>query len=110
MGHDILGYNRAGEEVAYARFSKGNYNSTILYRLLDAYDYFAGVSGSGDSTTFSKQQIGNALDTFNQLYNNDASSHSSCESLPRDQKQILDFIKNCLATAQKEGSVKVFFG
>jgi hypothetical protein len=27
-----------------------------------------------------------------------------------DQKQILDFIQNCLATAQKDGSVKVFFG
>ena len=107
MGHDISGFNRAGGEIAYARFSMGNYNATILYRLLDADNFYAGVSGSGDSATFSKQQIENALNNFNQLYNNDVSSNR--DDLPWDQKQIFDFIKNCLATAQKEGSVIVSF-
>lgn len=110
MGHDISGYNKAGEEIAYARFSKGNYNATVLYDLLDAHNYNAGVSGSGGGSAFSIQQIEHALNSFNRLYNNDTSSDSNCDFLSGDKKQILDFIKNCLATAQKEGNVKVFFG
>ncbi|MEH7106889.1 hypothetical protein [Bacillus sp. JJ1764] len=110
MGHDILGLNRAGDEIAYARFSMGNYNATILYRLLDAHHFYAGVSGSGGSSTFSKQQIEKALVAFHQLYNKGASTHSSYDTLPWDLKQILVFIKNCLVTAQREGSVKVYFG
>ncbi|WP_180271643.1 hypothetical protein [Fredinandcohnia onubensis] len=103
MSHDILGYDKAGEEIAYARFSMGNYNATILYDLLDANNYYAGVSGSGDSSNFSIKQIENALNSYDQLYKH---------SLPAswDQKQILLFLQNCLATARKEGSVAVFFG
>lgn len=106
MGHDISGYNKAGEEVAYARFSMGNYNATILYSLLDANKYYAGVSGSGDGATYSIQQVEKALNTYNQLYNNG----NSLTEIDWDLKQILNFILNCLATAQKEGSVDVFFG
>jgi hypothetical protein len=101
MGHDISGYNKAGEEIAYARFSMGNYNANILYSLLDANNYNAGVSGSGDISTFSMQQIEKALNTYKELYNNGDSLSES---------QILNFILNCLATAQKEESVKVYFG
>jgi hypothetical protein len=109
MGHDISGYNKAGEEIAYARFSMGNYNATILYSLLDANDYYAGVSGSGDSSTFSTKQIESALNSYNQLYKNEVSSRSDNDYLVWDLKQILDFIQNCLATSQKEGSVRVVF-
>ncbi|WP_442597820.1 hypothetical protein [Neobacillus sp. D3-1R] len=104
MGHDIFGYNSAGKEVAYARFSMGNYNAAILYRLLDADHFHAGVSGSGDSATFSIPHMEKALNAFNQFYD----SGSNFDSW--DQKQIHDFIKSCLATAQKEGRVKVYFG
>jgi hypothetical protein len=104
MGHDISGYNNAGEEIAYARFSMGNYNSTILYNLLDANKFYAGVSGSGNSTTFSIKQFEKALNIYNQLY-----GHSLSER-DWDLKQIQDFIQNCLATAQKEGSVNIYFG
>jgi hypothetical protein len=109
MGHDISGYNKAGEEIAYARFSMGNYNATILYGLLDANDYYAGVSGSGNSSTFSMQQIEKALNSYQQLYSGDSTLLEN-NYLDYDQKQILNFILSCLATAQKEGSVKVFFG
>jgi hypothetical protein len=109
MGHDIYGYNKAGKEIAYARFSMGNYNAIILYDLLDANDYNAGVSGSGDSSTFSIQQVEKAMNTFKQIFGN-VDSLSKSDSMDWDQKQILDFIQNCLATAQKDGSVKVFFG
>jgi hypothetical protein len=104
MGHDISGINKAGEEIAYARFSMGNYNSTILYRLLDADDYFAGVSGTGESTIFSIRQIERALDAYNQTYGKVVSRSVW------DLKQIHEFIQNCLTTAQKEGTVRVFFG
>jgi hypothetical protein len=104
MGHDISGFNNTGAEIAYARFSMGNYNSTILYSLLDANKFYAGVSGSGRSSTFSIKQIEKALNTYNQLYGNSLSERDW------DLKQIQDFIQNCLATAQKEGSVKIYFG
>jgi homoserine kinase len=70
MGHDISGYNKAGKEIAYARFSMGNYNATILYNLLDANNYYAGVSGSGDSSIFSIQQIEKAMNVYKQFYKN----------------------------------------
>lgn len=106
MGHDISGFNKAGEEIAYARFSMGNYNSLILYNLLDADRYYAGVSGSGDFFTFSKQQIEKALYDYNRSYNHG----KSLSEVDWDLKQILEFIQNCLATAQKEGNVRVYFG
>lgn len=109
MGHDISGYNKAGKEIAYARFSMGNYNATILYRLLDAYDFYAGVSGSGRSTTFSTEQIEKALKAYKEFFHT-GDSLSGIGLLGMDQKQILNFIINCLVTAQKENSVKVYFG
>lgn len=109
MGHDISGFNKAREEIAYARFSMGNYNATILYSLLEADKFYAGVSGSGDSCTFSIQEVEKALNAYNRLFaSGDSRSESEFDSW--DQKQILDFIVNCLATAQKEGSVEVYFG
>lgn len=110
MGHDIYGINRAGKEIAYARFSMGNHNAVLLYRVLDAYKYYAGVSGSGQSDTFSVQQIEKAMNTFREWLNDYVESQASNEPLPWDLKQTQDFIKNCFTTAQKEGSVKVYFG
>jgi len=110
MGHDISGYNKAGEEIAYARFSMGNYNATILYSLLDANDYYAGVSGSGMSSSFSLQQFEKALNDFNQIYSNGDSTLSESEVLTWDEKQISKFLLNCLETVKIEGSVQVFFG
>ncbi|WP_042460704.1 hypothetical protein [Neobacillus dielmonensis] len=109
MGHDISGYNKAGQEIAYARFSMGNHNALILYRLLNAYKYYAGVSGSGGSTSFSIKQIEKALDDYKQFYNH-GESPAEKDVLNWDQKQILKFIQNCLETAQIEGRVKVYFG
>ncbi|KAB8126116.1 hypothetical protein F9U64_20670 [Gracilibacillus oryzae] len=102
MGHDIFGYSKTGREVAYARFSMGNTNATILYSLLEADEYYAGVSGSGGSTTFSKNQLEIALDNYTRVYGNDDRGW--------DINQIKEFIENCLAAANKEGSVKVIFG
>lgn len=108
MGHDISGINKAGEEIAYARFSMGNYNAHILYSLLDANDYDAGVSGIGDVSTFSIQQIEKALSAYNQLFDN-RDSLSESDNLSWDKNQIQNFILNCLATAKKEGNVRVCF-
>ncbi|MFB3164232.1 hypothetical protein ABLO26_23020 [Neobacillus sp. 179-J 1A1 HS] len=86
----------------------GNYNATILYSLLDAINYYAGVSGSGGSATFSLQQIEKAWMAYEKLYKNDLTSES--DFLTYDKKQIMNFIRNCLATAQKEENVRVYFG
>lgn len=109
MGHDISGFNKGREEIAYARFSMGNENAILLYGLLDAYQFYAGVSGSGRSSTFSEQHFEKALNSYKELFNTgDSPSESDCGSW--DQKQIFTFIQNCLATAQKEKSVEVYFG
>lgn len=108
MGHDILGYNKAGGEIAYARFSMSNHNVTVLYRLLDATQYDAGVSGSGNSATYTVPQLENALNLFNQSFG-EIDSSSKHHYTVWDLKQIRDFIVNCLATAKNEGSVKIFF-
>jgi uncharacterized protein YhbP (UPF0306 family) len=106
MGHDISGINKAREEIAYARFSMGNYNAIILYDLLDAHKYYAGVSGTGESCTFSKDQIEKAVRTYNQKFGND----TSISEKNWDLKQIRNFVQNCMETAQKEGNVLVYFG
>lgn len=109
MGHDIYGLNKAREEIAYARFSMGNRNALLLYGLLDSYQFYAGVSGSGKSSIFSLQQIEKAMNGYKEFFKTgDSPLESDCTSW--DQKQTLIFIKNCLATAQKEKSVEVYFG
>jgi hypothetical protein len=110
MGHDISGFNKIGEEVAYARFNMWNHNAFSLYRLLEADDYNAGVSGTGDSSIFSLQQIEQALNTYKKIYGQDDSNLPDSDSLDWDLKQILNFIQNCLLIAQKEGSVRIYFG
>jgi hypothetical protein len=109
MGHDIYGLNKAREEIAYARFSMGNHNALLLYRLLDAYQFYAGVSGSGKSSIFSLQQVEKAMRGYKKFFKTgDSPSESDCTSW--DQKQIFNFIQSCLATAYKEKSVEVYFG
>ncbi|SOC40621.1 hypothetical protein [Ureibacillus acetophenoni] len=104
MGHDIFGFNKAGKEIAYARFSMGNHHAAILYTILDANKYNAGVSGSADSSTYSVEQIEKALNEFKESYLKDSSM------INWNHEQILNFIQSCLATAKKEGHVKVYFG
>ncbi|MRX56744.1 hypothetical protein GJU41_22635 [Bacillus idriensis] len=107
MGHDISGYNKAGEEIAYARFSMGNYNFRILYGLLGADEFNAGVSGSGGHSVFSLQQIEQALNDCHLFFKNEA---LQSEGFSWDKKQIFDFLLNCLSIVKKEGSVSVYFG
>jgi hypothetical protein len=110
MSHDIYGYNEAGEIVAYLRFSMGNNNASTLYNVLDAYEYHAGVSGSGEITTFSIQQMEKALNAYKQICENSDLTLSKSEFLIWEQEQIKTFLFNCLETAQEEESVTVFFG
>lgn len=110
MSHDILGYNKAGKEIAYARFSMGNPNAIILYNLLDANEYYAGVSGIGRETTFTIQQMEKAMDECNRFYKNVPISVLVSGISKWDKKQTVEFIEKCFNTAEKEGSVSIFFG
>ncbi|RIW34062.1 hypothetical protein D3H55_10650 [Bacillus salacetis] len=103
----MVGCNKAGEEVAYARFSMGNYNAVVLYELLDAHAYNAGVSGSGRSLDYSSLQIEKAFTSWKKIYGTHSASRNGADDW--DGKQINKFICNCLNTAQREGSVKVLF-
>jgi hypothetical protein len=107
MGHDISGFNQEGEQIAYARFSMWNQDAIILYHLLDSSKYHAGVSGSGRSSTFTIQQIEKALTSYKQFYHGVSLPENDLRKV--DQKQIEQFIRSCLATANKEGYVRVSF-
>lgn len=106
MGHDIYGFNKAGEEIAYLRFGAWNLTASVFYNLLDANEYNAGVSGSGNSTTFSKRQLEKALSTYEQMC---WKSNSRNGFDHWEQKEILSFLAACLETAKKEESVRVVF-
>ncbi|WP_240375241.1 hypothetical protein [Bacillus piscicola] len=110
MGHDICGFNKEGEEIAYARFSMGNYNALTLYKVLDAYEYYGGVSGIGRASNFSTEQMEKAWLAYEEMANTDTSPSPESKFVEWDKKQISQFIQNCLKTAQEEGSVRVSFG
>jgi hypothetical protein len=107
MSHEMVGWNKAGEEVAYARFSMSNSNAFVLYDLLDAHKFNAGVSGSGDGSDYSPGQMEKALNAWKHLYGTKSKATNGAENW--DGKQINEFIVNCLKTSYKEGSVKVVF-
>lgn len=110
MGHDIYGYNKAGESIAYARFSMQNYNAYILYDILNAQEYNGGVSGIGGSLTLSKKAMEKAWKDYEQLFSSENDHFTEDKFLLWDKKQIREFMINCLAEAKKEGRVVVFFG
>ncbi|MFC4389030.1 hypothetical protein ACFOZ1_14600 [Gracilibacillus marinus] len=106
MGHDIFAYNKANQEVAYARFSMFNDNSYILYDLLQAREFHAGVSGSGVCVEFSDVMMNQVMQDCNLLFpKNDRANRRDI-----DVKQIQGFIKNSYEAAKNEGSVKICFG
>lgn len=102
MGHDIIGRNKAGEEIAYARFSMSNPNASILYGLLDASEYNAGVSGSGGGARVTTSLLQNALTEFDHLYGRILSDLSDDDYATWDLRQIQNFLQNCLVTAREE--------
>ncbi|MFC4619549.1 hypothetical protein ACFO4N_12580 [Camelliibacillus cellulosilyticus] len=109
MGHDISGYNKAGEEICYIRFSMGNATAHLFYGLLDAYEYDAGVSGIGGSATFSVPQVENALAKYYTSYDADFFDLTGDSFVVWERNEILKFLNSCLETAKKEGNVRVVF-
>lgn len=109
MGHDIYGFNHAGDQIAYARFSMGNYNADFLYHVLDANQFNGGVSGLGKSATYSKHQLENAIKMYIEEYG-DLESQMVTSGEDWDKKQIADFLINCYKVVEEEGSVTVYFG
>lgn len=104
MGHDISGYNKKGEEIAYARYSMSNYNADLLYRAFESNDSHGGVSGLGNDKVFILQDVENAKTFFSNLKDSDFEGDVEYE------KEKLDkFIENCLETAKHEGFVRIGF-
>lgn len=110
MGHDISSFNQSGKEVGYVRFTMGDMNARVFYKLLGAEQFDAGVSGSGHYSTFSLKQMEKALKKFKALKKQDFFKTGNQEFLKWHQGEMLKFITSGLKTAQSEGRVKVFFG
>ena len=109
MSHDIYGCNNVREEIAYVRFTMNDPMAFEFYKLFDALDYYAGVSGCGGSATIPLQQVEKALAKYNSLLNNDPYFQSDNEFLTWQRNEILKFINSCLESARKDGNVVVYF-
>lgn len=109
MSHSICGYNKAGEEIACARFSYRNPVASSLYDILDACEYHAGVSGSGDSAFYSLQQMKKALESYEEIFQSNFIIQAHQGPTDWDQKQVAHFIEKCLETALNEGKVRISF-
>ena len=104
MGHDISGYNKQGEEIAYARYAIGNGNSEKLYNVLDAWEYYGGVSGLGQSAKYNVRQIEQAIEKFKAI------NWDNIEDWEYEKNKLERFLNNCLETAKREGEVSIYFG
>lgn len=95
MGHDIYAYKRPHDEVAYLRRSMGNPEARIIYRLLDAEQYDAGVSGDGSWATFYRDQL------------EQAASRAELDGCPED---IRSFLKLALEADPGDDGIIIHFG
>ncbi|GAB4074701.1 hypothetical protein GCM10028778_22040 [Barrientosiimonas marina] len=108
MSHDIFGTNKAGEIIAYLRFTMGDIKSGSVYSLLDVDEYHAGVSGTGDAATFSEDQLAQALDQYRQYHFQYSGETNTIDDL--QQTEVLKFFNNCFYAAKAEKTVQIFFG
>lgn len=104
MGHDIGGFNKKGEEVAYARYSMSNYNSDLLYRAFSSDEHHAGVSGDGSDKIFTLEQVEMSKVFFENLKDEDFIG-----DIEYEKEKLKTFIDNCLDTAKEDGIVRIGF-
>ncbi len=109
MSHEIYSRNKAGSEVGYIRFTMSDPNAGLLYALLDADEYHAGVSGTGGFATISVQQLEKALDEFKTIMIQNVDRVKNDQYLQWLEKEMLAFISGSLKTALEEGEVEVIF-
>ncbi|QQK81841.1 hypothetical protein HUG20_03620 [Salicibibacter cibi] len=105
----MCGFNKSGEEICHIRFTMGNPNALIVYRLFDAYDFYAGVSGNGQSKEVSLPEAEKALTALNQLHRDNEPYDLNDEYLTWLRSELDNFVISCFDAAQKEGSVRVSF-
>lgn len=103
MGHDIMGFNKKEEEVAYIQYSMSNPHAELLYTVLNAHEFNGGFSGSGESKVYNSLQIQLAIEKFKQInFENDEEDY--------EKNKLKEFLYGCFKTAQEEGKVEINFG
>lgn len=103
MGHDISGYNKQEEQIAYARYSMNNNSARTLYEVLEVYDFDGGVSGIGAQEKFNAERIKQAIENFKNI------DWADFEDGAYEKEKLETFLNNCLKTAQEEGEVTISF-
>lgn len=108
MSHEMVGFNKKKEEIAYLRFSMGNPAALIVYDLLDAQEYNGGVSGIGNSLTVPYLKITSALKNYQILV--DSVKVETINEFTKSQlEEIAEFLQQCVKTANEEKAVEVMF-
>lgn len=95
MGHDIYAYPKPAKESAYLRRGAFNDDARTIYRLLDAAEYDAGVSGDGSWAIFYRDQLEQAI------------SRAEAENAEDD---IKSFLKSALESDPGDDGVLIHFG
>ena len=98
-----------GDEVAYIRFSMGNYNSYKLYSLLGTSDCHAGVSGDGSTRMIPREVI----DACYFESNNRQPEHDDELDIEIDWPYLHEFFKECkewLDSNTDRESILIYFG
>ena len=108
MSHEMVGFNKSGEEVAYVRFTMNDYYALIVYDLFDAHKHNGGPSGKGHSETYPLSKVEEAFQSFNQL-TNEFFNTENFDSIPWQHVDIQKFLNHCLFTAEKEKSVSICY-
>src|SRR5690625_1517613 len=108
MSHEIIGFNKKGEEIAYVRFTMNDYYAHIVYDLFDAHEHNGGPSGRGYTEVYSLQQVQKAFNSFNTL-TNELSEVIDFESTPWQLDHIFKFLHRCLFTAENEKSISICY-
>ena len=102
MGHDISGYKvsdtKQENEIAYLRRGAFNPLNKLIYDALDSPELYGGCSGFGDSKTFSKDQILNAM------------SNIGCGDLEEGEEiPEIKFLQDCLDNMEGD-KITIYFG
>lgn len=117
MGFDIWAYDEKRHEVAYLRSYMGGFRMTAeqgydWFKLIDASECDAGVSGNGDEKYISLDKLINAL---NVLEKHDPRGKLSSEG--RDEwtyrkPQLKEFMEKCIDWIKKNNKeeIIIYFG
>lgn len=108
MGHDITLVNKAGEKIGYVRFSAGDFKSYYFYELFGAQDFNGIVSGLGRRKDYGVAKMKRAYEKYLELEERHF-VYPGNDFGKNQEESIVSFLKNGITSAEKEGTVTIYY-